>query len=368
MSLSIRQAAVSTLLLSLLAGAAQAGPIYGKRLVFRDYGTAGKSALTFVAKDPGIVVSAPGVDGDPSQTGLYIDVITRTDTVELFIPGGPGWRVRQGQREVYMYKGSSVGNDDFVAFVIRDGGLKLRMRGLRLGETPPFEAVAIRVRLATDWSCAAFIGGSVRRNDGGIFAGSAAPAAALADCLETTINAALTPCGLSAPQCGGACPDAGECAFDIAVGCVCVSPHQPCGGTAPVCNGECDSGEECFTVNPDRPAFESCVCAPSGQIPCGATGGTYCPVGSSCQNLPGRPGLYDGFSACIDDSAVCGESGFGSCPSDSQCLPSPPPDLTWSCLPFFCGAYPSCGGACPSGLQCTSLSIESNGFCICAEP
>ncbi len=358
------RAALLTSVLSLLAGAATAGPIDGKRLVFRDYGASGKTALTFVSKDPGILVPAPGALGDPSVAGFYFDVITSTETVELRIPGGPGWRVRDGVRPVYMYKGSIVGNDGSVTFVIRDGGLRLRMRGLQFAETSPFEAMAIRVRLPTGAICAAFIGGAVRRDENGVFAGSAATADVLASCQQTTIIDALTPCGLSGPQCGGNCPDDGACAGDRDGFCSCVSPHQPCGDSTPACNGECVGGGECFTIN--HPVESSCRCAPSGQVPCGATGGTYCPGGSSCQLVPFRFGLD--YSACIDDDAVCGEPWFGFCPSGSQCRPLlPPPDIMWSCQPFLCGPYPSCGGACPSGLQCTSSVVGSTGFCFCRD-
>jgi len=329
MTHSIRRAALWTSLLSLLASAATADPIDGKRLAFRDYGSSGKTALTFVSKDPDILVPAPGAVGDPSQAGFYIDVMTSSETVELHIPSGPGWRVRQGGRPLYMYKGPTVGNDDFVTFAIRDGGLKLRVRGMQFPESPVFEAMAIRLRLPTGAICSAFTSGTVRRDEDGVFAASAAPASVLSGCERSRIIDAINPCG-HLPTCGGNCRGDGECAADATRYCVCVSPHQPCGDSAPACNGECPGGEACFTII--HPVALSCVCAPSEQIPCGADGGTYCPGGSSCQLVPLR--FDDVYWTCIDDDAVCGEAGFGSCPPGKSCrlFGAPGPDVIWACL------------------------------------
>ncbi len=360
----------SMMAILLVASSAAAGPIDAKKLTIRERASVGAPAvLTFVTNDASI--SAAGGAGDPTQgTRLWIRLFTPTGDIAIEIPTAD-IEVRDGRRDTFIYQGPGLGGAESIKLVMREGGrIKLRIRGLQLEHLPPFEGDGVAIFFDADSftadSCAAFVGAAVVRDEDGVFIGANASALAVANCSQQVLTDVLTGCGQSAPQCGGECPTGGVCGLDVISGtCSCSFPYQPCGDTDPVCNGECPVGEECSLVNPGHP-FDSCVCAPTGENPCGG-GGDYCPEGMSCELLPGTE-LIPNYMQCIDEDAVCGEPGFGSCPFPLQCARN---FNGWDCSFIQCNFnYPTCGGSgCPAGSQCLPASIPGSfELCLCGVP
>jgi hypothetical protein len=106
----------------------------------------------------------------------------------------------------------------------------------------------------------------------------------------------------------------------------------PSCGFYPGCGGTCSPGLSCWATITAGPS-QSCLCLPTGSIPCAGTGGSAfsgphcggaCPAGQVCS------GLY------VDDSSLSLTCG---------CIPS-------GSTPCISTGQPTCGGACPTGTTC----------------
>jgi hypothetical protein len=370
---------VAVVLTGLAAAADQ--PISGKSLKVSAKG--GGVQAVFVSRDPAVPFPAIGSADDPATGtpgGMLFELFSSTQgRVSALAPAGvgnPGWTFVTSGTDAYRYKNSAAGVFGIESAKLIEGK-RLQVRSpLNLALAAPLGTVAVRVTTGSLRSCALFEGASIRRDDVR-FIGKNAPASALADCADATLEAAIGPgCGTSgAPTCDATCPGGGVCAPDgLGSSCRCVYPTQPCGTTSPICGGECGAGEQCYPIDDFIPgSINACACAPIGVPPCGATGQTCdtggCPEGSECNTLPPPGPIHEGYCGCTETSEVCGP-GFGTCPPDFQCQFFPPgPGGSFSCVPIFCGGtYPTCGGACAGGRSCVPLNVLGNEFCACSTP
>jgi hypothetical protein len=367
--------------LFLLADAASAvdQPIAGTLLKLKS--TADGARLVFRSRDPAVPFPPIGSLDDPATGtpgGMIVEIFSQNEApTSSSAPSGtgdPGWTMIDGAVDAYVFRGPGA---PIRRILLRQGKL-LKVRGddAGLALTAPLGGVAIRITTGSLRSCTVFAGASVRRDGVGVFLARAASAPALADCSDGTLLTALGfTCADSFPTCGGSCPGDGVCAPDVLGGpCRCVFPTQPCGETAPLCGGECPAGEQCYPLDNFIPGpINGCGCAPIGEPPCGATGlacsATDCPGGLVCDLIPGS-GIYESQCSCVDPNALCGQPGYGECPTDLECVFFPGTGGGWRCAPIFCGGtYPTCGSSCGGGRACVPFSVEGTlQTCVCATP
>jgi hypothetical protein len=309
--------------------------------------TAGGARLTFVSRDPALLFPPIGSADDPatgSPGGIVVEVFPQTEPQQtVSAPGGlgnPGWEVRDGVVDGYLYRSSGPA---VRKTVLRAGKLlKVLSDDAGLDLAAPLVGVAIRITTGSRRNCAVFPAGTVRRDQAGRFVARGAIAAALSDCSDASLLAPL------------------------ALDCDSKSDY-------PTCGGPCPSGEECVAIY-GPPG--GCACTPIGVTPCGAQGWNSaacesgaCPAGETCQYYRYDVGSY--ACGCFDPNQPCGAGGGpGVCPPDAgECQPLEYGGYT--CTPTFCGGtYPTCGGPCGAGRACVPVTLEgmSSGLCVCGAP
>jgi hypothetical protein len=363
----------------LLAGTAGAAdqPVAGRKLLIKR-AASGAEKLVFASRDPAFLFPAIGGSDDPasgSPGGAMVEVFTQTGGQASYVVppglGKPGWRVKEGARDVYKFVDPPSGALSALrVLVLKEGKLlKVVAKTTGLPLTGPLGAAGIRVTTGGLRSCAGFDAATIRQDVAGTYVAMDAPASTLADCSDASL-AALAPCGDTPfPECGGGCPAGSVCSSQDLATCTCVSSADPCGDTFPVCNGTCPAGEACFSQG--SPPFVSCTCAPIGTTPCGSSAfpvcGGDCPAGATCDPITNSsPFIQDG---CGCSAAPCGGGGT-QCPPGFMCAIAPGFQV---CAPIPCGGdptYPTCDGACPAGWGCHALEIADAAFttCLCAPP
>jgi hypothetical protein len=305
--------------------------LLGTKLVLKRSGT--KEKLVFTTRDPALLFPAIGSADDPgtgSPGGAVIELFSAGEgAATLAAPSGvgsPGWQSRSGVHDRHQFANvdAPAPPSPIRLLLIRSGkGLRITARSTGLPLAVAQGTIGLRVTMGSLRNCVLFDPPSILNDDPGRFV--ARDGATVADCS----NASL----------GG---------------------PGPCGDTAPTCNGTCAAGEECLATFNDN----QCVCLPAGSTACGTPGaptcGGQCPSGQGC--VPAfTPIQQGGGVSCGCGLQACG-NGFAFGIDDFN---QP------GCFPIFCaGAYPTCGGGCGDGGECSAVHVVSPSiqFCLCALP
>jgi hypothetical protein len=116
------------------------------------------------------------------------------------------------------------------------------------------------------------------------------PGAVACECRPASL-----PCSLSAPLCGGDCPEGEVCLPGGAQGCFCAPPPNDCGNSPfPECTGNCPDGSTCRPqFGADRcacePAPPSCQDSPAPECNGVCPSGSFCAVSAAADACDCRP-------------------------------------------------------------------------------
>jgi hypothetical protein len=175
-------------------------PVDGRKLVLKR-SSSGREKLTFVSQDPDVPFPPIGGADDPSSGtpgGLTVELFSAATGTRpaLAVPpglGSPGWRVKTGVMNAYVFTNPTAPAG---LSAVRKISLKeartLKVVAKSLGGLPldgPQGSVAIRVTTGSLRSCARFEGSAVRRDQAGVFVGNNALTGALPDCSDATLGA-----------------------------------------------------------------------------------------------------------------------------------------------------------------------------------
>jgi hypothetical protein len=328
-------AIVCIVLATARVGVAADQPLLGTKLVLRRTGA--EERLSLVLRDPAVLFPAPGSADDPgtgTPGGATVEMFSAGEgAATLAVPAGlgtPGWRTTTGThaRHRFVNRDAPDGTSPVRSLLLKQGRrltVVARSTGLPLAIAQGM--IGIRVTTGGVRNCALFDPASIVRDVPGRFV--ARRAAAPADCSDATLGA-----------------------------------PPPCGDSSPTCDGTCAAGEECAATYGGL----QCVCLPTGSTPCGTPGsptcGGACPSSQQCVPVflpPSQPGGVScgcGFPACGNGSAF-GIDDFGQ----------------GGCFLVLCdGTYPTCGGACGDGGECSAAQVAPPlvpsplTFCFCALP
>jgi hypothetical protein len=347
-----RRVALAALAVVLVANPTPAAdqPIAGTQLALHR-SKARKEKLTFVAKDPGIVL--PSVPGqfDPAQDGMLVELFSPVDTggEQIVVPGGPGWSIVGSPVARYAFASRTA----VVRRVLLQQGRQVIVKSSAIGLAlaGPQGGVGVRLTLGTRRLCALFGAGTIVHDEAGRFVARHASVGALTDCSDVTgvppvcgdgaVNQQSEQCdgaelgmcagaGCGAPGSAGEC----QCCFVDAQGCAgALYPNWPCCG-----------GESCVEVESPIPGGLTSVCA---KLTCGP--GDACTQGATCEDggcciVEGTPcGSTDGvswarspFPCCAGSVCAAADTGGGVTHLTCQVVAGRPCTTNLDCLPLAC--------------------------------
>lgn len=163
-------------------------PIEGTKLVLTR-SASGKEKLVFVSSDPAFTTPAATGAGDPTLTGITIDLYSGLDgastdlTVPDAISASPAIWKDTGPDYKFVHKGAPDTTSGVKVLLMKDGKkLKLVAKEVPLPLSGTNGFVAIRITMGDTRYCARFNSASVRRDHEGRFIGKKAPASNVTDC------------------------------------------------------------------------------------------------------------------------------------------------------------------------------------------
>jgi hypothetical protein len=179
-------------------------PISGSKIALK-FSASGRRSLTFVSKSKNMPFPAVGSADNPATGtpgGVRIDLFSGTEGQVTFnIPRGinkPGWSVGTGTVGQYKYVNPTApGGTSIAKLVLLKQGrlLKIATKHVPLELVYPQQRMGIRITMGTTRACAMFLPSTVGGDEPGKFGASNAPATALPDCEDATLENPPNACG-----------------------------------------------------------------------------------------------------------------------------------------------------------------------------
>jgi hypothetical protein len=175
-------------------------PVAAGKVVLKQ--STAKETAVFLSKDP--LVPIPPIDSadDPATGtpgGVLVEFFSPAEGLASFsVPAGiglPGWTVRpRPLTDLYKFVNKDAPAGPSVAKVVvwkARKVFKVKAHAIGLPMAGPQTGLGVRVTAGTRRFCAFFDGATIKRDQAGKFIAKDAPAAALADCSDATMNGLL---------------------------------------------------------------------------------------------------------------------------------------------------------------------------------
>lgn len=218
----LRVALLAALVFPVAVASAIDKPIAATKLLLKR-SSSGKESLVFVSKDPAFLFPTIGSNDDPasgSPGGALIELFSDADSTggAFVVPPGigkPGWKVSDGNVDLYKYTNSSApgGPTPVKVTILKQGKLiKIVGKDTGLALTGAQGAVTVRITTGSLRNCVRFEGVSVVKDVPNQFLGKNAPASSLTDCnvgSASTLGRPADPVvftGADVPTLAGAAP------------------------------------------------------------------------------------------------------------------------------------------------------------------
>lgn len=320
------------LVLAADARAADTG-IQGTKLILRVRGATAK--LVFVSKDSLAPFPAIGSADDPATGtpgGATIELVTPAGTGALVVPGGAGWKAKDGSLDTYTYRNSAApgGSSPVRSLSMRQGRmLKIVARGVPIATTAPLGSVGIRITFGTTRTCALFDASTIVTDTPGAFSARDATVSP-SDCSAASLgrpsmcgDGAVTEGEACEPTNDAACP--GLCAADCSCAPFCgdgvLDPGEQCDGqqAGPAANCTAEPGLAQSMCLPDCRCCALLACSgPGFDLTC--CPGTTCPVRIAPNQITFcRPSCQTVDDCDAGQLCILGSCRADTCASDAEC-------------------------------------------------